>query len=261
MNPIRAALEGPTGYMTGLRFRPDELRRVRQLIRAQWLQRIAQCYPQTIDKFREIEMDRYHELSSLVDHKSLWPKKARILSPLAVREIRSMSLVKTLERELGSFEISDEEDIGHEEMYWRLVRPGTQTDVGPLHADAWFWELGHGETPANHQRVKVWIAIYCDPGQNGFRMVPGSHKRQWRYHGEQRDGLVKPRIDEDERDLDVKLFESEPGSAIVFHDRLLHAGAVGGSHTRVSLEFTAFVKNEDYMRELASSSLTTGRLM
>jgi hypothetical protein len=57
---------------------------------------------------------------------------------------------------------------------------------------------------------------------------------------------VKPQIDEDENSLDAIIFDSKPGDAIVFHDRLLHGGAVGGSSTRVSLEFTMFVKDENY---------------
>ena len=152
--------------------------------------------------------------------------------------------LRTLEDEFGYFEISDEDNVGHEEMYWRLVRPNSPTDVGPLHADAWFWDLGHGVTPSGYKRVKVWIAIYCTPGKDGFKFVPGSHKRQWPYDGELRDGMTKPKIGISEKELDVVIFNSKPGEAIVFNDQLLHGGAVGKNETRVSLEFTMFVKNE-----------------
>jgi hypothetical protein len=233
--------------MTGLCFQPEELAQVQALIRDQWLQRIAEVSPpQVAKRFEAIELNRYHELSDTVDHKSLWSKGQRILSPHAVAKIRQTSLIRALEREFGSFEISDEENVGHEEIYWRLVRPNNPGDVGPLHADEWFWSLGHGVTPPGVQRVKVWVAICCDPGKNGFRFVPGSHKKQWRYHGDLRGGFVKPQIDEDEKTLNIKIFDSNPGDAIVFHDRLLHAGVVGGPNTRVSIEFTMFVKNENY---------------
>ena len=247
MNEIKAALEGPAGYRTGLRFTPGELAQVRALIRDQWLERIAQAAPSALKEFEKITMDRYHELCHLVDHKSLWPKARRILGQVAVKKIRATSLVGALEREFGPFGISDEEEIGHEEMYWRLVRPGGAGDVGPLHADAWFWNLGHGRTPEGAQRVKVWIAIHCDTGQNGFRFVPGSHKKDWPYHGVERDGFVKPQIDVNDEDLEVSIFASKPGDAIVFHDRLLHGGAPGGATTRVSLEFTMFVPLERYL--------------
>lgn len=246
MGNIKKLLEGAPGYMTGLRFSTDELVMVRGLIRDQWFQRIAEASPAAAKTFESVEMDHYHEFCHLVDHKNLWPKSRRILSSDAVQKIRSTSLVQALEEEFGPFEISDEEDVGHEEMYWRLVRPDGANDVGPLHADAWFWELGHGKTPPGHQRVKVWISIYSETGKNGFRYVPGSHKRQWRYHGEQRDGFVKPQIDEDEASLGPVILNSLPGDAIVFHDRLLHGGAPGGNSTRVSMEFTLFVKDRSY---------------
>ena len=183
MNEIKSALEGAPGYITGLSFRPEELALLRKRIRAQWLERIDEVSPAVAAKFEGIPMNRYHELCHLVDHKALWPKARRILRPGVVEELRATSLLRTLGDEFGSFAISDEENLGYEEMSWRLVRPDSASDVGPLHADAWFWELGHGVTPAGHQRVKVWISVYCDPGKNGLRFVPGSHKRIWRYHG------------------------------------------------------------------------------
>ena len=248
MDKMKKSLEGEAGFPTGLRFQPDELALVRSLIRQQWLERVAQASPGAVQQFEAVEMDRYHEVCQLVDHKSLWPKSNRILGAEAVRAIRGTSFIKALEEEFGAFTISDEEEIGHEEMYWRLVRPGSPTDVGPLHADAWFWELGHGKTPPGHQRVKVWVSIFTNPGKNGFRYVPGSHKQDWRYHGEERDGFVKPQIDEDEKSLNSVIFNSRAGDAIVFHDRLLHGGAPGGTSTRVSMEFTMFVKNENYFQ-------------
>jgi hypothetical protein len=246
MTKIKEMLEGPEGRMIGLRFTPEELGMVRGLIREQWLQRIEEADPGLVKTFEAIEMDRYHEFCHLLDHKSMWPKSRRILDHSAVQKIRTTSLIKTLEDEFGPFEISDEEDVGFEEMYWRLVRPDSASDVGPLHADAWFWELGHGKTPPGHKRVKVWVSIFSEPGKNGFKYVLGSHKKQWKHHGEERDGFVKPQIDEDEASLGAVVFESRAGDAIVFHDRLLHGGAPGGSSTRVSMEFTIFVNDANY---------------
>jgi len=157
-----------------------------------------------------------------------------------------MSLMRILEDEFGYFQISDEDNVGHEEIYWRLVRPNSLTDVDPLHADAWFSDLGHGITPPDLKRVKVWIAIYCDPGKGGFKFVPGSHKHECPYHGELKNGITKPEIDISEDELDVVIFNSQPGEAIIFNDQLLHGGALGQGETRVSLEFTMFVKNENY---------------
>lgn len=246
MADIKRMLEGPEGFNTDVRFTSDELAMVRGLIRNQWLQRIEESGEGRSKVFETLEMNRYHEQCHILDHKAMWPKSRRILGADAVKAIRQTSLIKRLEAEFGPFAISGEDGIEKEEMYWRLVRPGSAADVGPLHADQWFWALGHGTTPAGHQRVKVWISIFSEMGQNGFKYVPGSHKKDWRYHGVTKDGMTKPQIDEDESALGAEIFMSQPGQAIVFHDKLLHGGAPGGSTTRVSLEFTLLVKDENY---------------
>ena len=244
---IKDALENEKGYMTGLHLTQEELKKIRSLITNSWLLNIGKnSTSEIVEKFKLAGINRYHDLSYLLDHGLIWPKKTRILNQVAVNEIRNMSLIRRLEEEFGYFDISDEDNVGHEEMYWRLVRPNSPTDVGPLHADAWFWDLGHGITPPGYKRVKVWIAIHCTPGKDGFKFVPGSHKHQWPYRGELRDGITKPKIGISEKDLNVEIFNSQPGEAIVFNDQLLHGGVVGQSETRVSLEFTIFVKNENY---------------
>jgi len=91
------------------------------------------------------------------------------------------------------------------------------------------------------KRIKVWIAIYCERGKGGFRFVRGSHLKEWPYRGEVRDGIMKPEFDVPATALDLEIFESDPGSGIIFHDKLLHGGIVGGCKTRVSIEFTMFV--------------------
>jgi hypothetical protein len=243
---IKQMLEGPGGFYTEVRFTPEELTIARELIRSQWLQRIEESGSGNSRAFENLEMNRYHEQCQMLDHKNMWPKSKRILGADAVKAIRQTSLIKTLEAGFGPFAISGEDGIEKEEMYWRLVRPDGVTDVGPLHADQWFWNLGHGTTPMGHQRVKVWISIYSELGQNGFKFVAGSHKKEWQYLGVAKDGFVKPQIDEDESALETEIFMSQPGQAIVFHDRLLHGGEPGGTTTRVSLEFTMFVKDENY---------------
>lgn len=126
------------------------------------------------------------------------------------------------------------------------MRPNQPSDVGPLHADSWFWELGQMPIPLDHHRVKVWTAIFCEPGLNGFRYVPGSHKQKYPYYGELRFGLLKPQSDLVEDELEIRDFVSQPGDVIVFHDNLIHGGIRGSGSTRVSLEFTIFVPSIRY---------------
>jgi len=241
---MREAVNGTLGYATNLSLPEDELRSVKALIEAHWLDHLQECAPDQSQNFSELGIERYHENAKCIDHSSEWPKNNRVLPAEAVAEIRRTSLFEQLKEEFGEFAISDEDDYGWEELYWRLVRPHEPSDVGPLHADKWFWELGPLKSPDDVERVKCWIAIACEPGLNGLQVVPKSHRRDWRYHGEQRFGMTKPQIDENEDALNPQLIPLEPGQAIVFNDRLLHRGAVNrGNFTRVSLEFTMFVKD------------------
>jgi hypothetical protein len=154
-----------------------------------------------------------------------------------------MSFVKILEKEFGEFLISNEEGLEKEEIYWRLVRPGVSSDIGPLHSDAMFWNLGHGNTPESYKRVKIWIALYCEKGRSGFRFSPGSHAKKVDYIGEDRGGILKPKInDKILSTLTMARFDTDPGGAIIFHDDLVHGGLAGGEKTRVSIEFTIMYK-------------------
>ena len=244
---IKKDIESDAGFYIGISLLDDELLRIQEMITHSWIRCIAESASTEIaKKFEEVGIQRYHELCHLLDHSSIWSKRRRILSLDCVGNIRNMSLIKTLEGEFGRFLISDEEDIGHEEIYWRLVRPDQPSDVGPLHADAWFWELGQMPMPADYYRIKVWTAIHCDPGLNGFRYVPGSHRHSWSYYGQEMNGVTKPQIDISEDQLNIQPFISRPGDTIIFHDRLLHGGLRGSGNTRVSIEFTIFVPQHRY---------------
>lgn len=231
------------GFFFGLKLEQNELDFVRSKVCEQWIGVIKEILPTQADQFFENGIKNYHLLAHLLDHASTWGKLNRVLPKSAVDAIRTTSLFQVLENIYGKFILADEENFGREQICWRLVRPNELSDMGPLHADAWFWELGHGTMPKNRERVKVWVALYCEPGLNGLRVVPYSHKKEWKYHGEYRDGFSKPQIDEDENQLKPELIHTKPGDAIIFHDRLLHGGAPNkGKFTRVSLEFTMLIK-------------------
>lgn len=241
---VNEVLENDCGYYQGFSFQQHELQTLIGFVEEQWLKRIEEKYPMYVQRFSEIGIARYHELAHLLDHGSTWGKEARMFPKRIVEKIRGMSLIQKIEKEYGPIEIVDEENIGYEEIDWRLVRPNQTSDVGPLHADIWFRLLGHGRNPPQGVKaIKVWVALCCEPGSNGLKVVPNSQKKEWRYHGEFRHSFVKPQIDEDEKDLSPILLNTTPGDAVVFHEKLLHRGALNmGQYTRVSMEFMLFVR-------------------
>lgn len=242
-NSVAHALENQAGFYPGFKLEKDEIELAKNLIKEQWLNIIKQHEPSLWQRFDKVGIERYHELSHLLNHGLIWKKSNRILSKKAAEIVRSMSIIKNIEKAYGPVIIVDEENIGYEEIDWRLVRPNQLSDIGPLHTDDWFLKLGHGVTPpANMKAIKVWVALCCEPGLNGLKIVPHSHKKEWRYHGEFRHGFIKPQIDEDEKDLLVQLLHTAPGDVIVFHDKLLHGGAINrGKYCRISMEFMLFV--------------------
>lgn len=236
-------VNGKDGYvfMRSL-LQKEELHRIRQMIRKQWLHHIQDVSPNEAPSFADLDVDCYHERAHLLDHHSIWSKKERTLSAADVKEFRAMSLFRTLESEFGKFAIADVEKNGWEEIYWRLVRPNEPMDVGPLHADKWFWDVLHQPMMTGTERIKIWIAIYCEPGLSGLNIAPGTHLHDYPYHAELRNGIQKPRIDVAESHFKLQLFDSSPGDAILFHDKLIHGGAVTkGNLTRINLEFTLLV--------------------
>ena len=67
---------------------------------------------------------------------------------------------------------------------------------------------------------------------------------EYEYIGVEKHGFIKPQITTPQEILDsrAKIHNGVPGNAIIFHDRLIHGGKIGGELTRVSLEFTILVE-------------------
>lgn len=219
----------------------DDYQLFYQLVFEQYLHVLQGVSSGHVAKYFQSPMSDYHRLydASEFVHSEVWSKNNRVLGPMALRQIESSKLWQTLKTYFGQFLVSDEENYGWGNVYWRIVRPGKQ-DVGPVHADKWFWDLGHGSMPEGYCRYKLWLALEVESGASGLRVVPHSHKSdEWKYHGEMKHGQLKPVIDELDDDLDLCNLEMTKGECVVFHDKLLHGGMPNLSdQTRVSLEFT-----------------------
>lgn len=134
--------------------------------------------------------------------------------------------------------VTDEENLGFANIYWRLVRANSPTDVGPVHADRWFWDLGHGVLPKGYRRVKIWMPLIQDDEVPSLMILPGSHEEEFAYESrEDAFGKKKPVFNNKETTARLIAAPVKVGQAIVFHDNLLHGGRVS-SVDRVSLEWT-----------------------
>jgi hypothetical protein len=240
----RSIYESP-GYFSKIGLSEQELARLREIITHRWLGRIGETAPNFVSEFSKVGVERYHEVSDLIDHGATWNKDARVFSREEVREIIQMSLFSKLKEIFGSADVADIEGLGYPEIYWRLVRPGNPQDVSGIHADSWFYSYTN-ELSDDQQAglIKVWVAVFVAPGHSGLMVMADSHKKNWPNHSELRHGRMKPVLDVADSELDMQVVATEPGEAIVFNTHLLHGG-IPHTHnlTRVNIEFAIRVPN------------------
>ena len=232
-----------SGYSNG-NLSAEDLEVFRSLVFEQYAE-IVSGYDDSLGA--NFKINEYHKskIANSELHKKVWPKNNRILSEARFQRLMDCEFFSEMKLQFDWHEITDEENVGHPEVYFRLCRPDPFTDVGPLHADSWFWELGHGEMPKvdfDTQRIKFWFCLETEEAKTGFRFVENSHEKSYNYTGLQRDGFVKPTFDEATHDLSIESLIGKPGSFFVFNDRLLHGGEVLKSGTRVSCEFTLVIR-------------------
>ena len=177
-------------------------------------------------------------------------KKYRLLSKDQVESVFRTELFRDIANLLGKFNVSDEEDYGWPEVYWRIVRPNKSDDIGPLHADAWFWTLNPDwkNNSKELRRTKVWIPLQCEESLNGLHVIPRSHKHtsKYAYNKVTSNNKSKPVIQSQPEKEDLLLLSPEYGSLVIFDDNLVHGGALNnGRYPRISIEFTCLTKIKD----------------
>ncbi len=166
----------------------------RAIVRHRWRERLAFCYPQ--HDFDAAHIEDYHLLEG-IDHKATWPNEHRILPKRDVLTLKSLPSLRGFKR------LADEGKRGHENILFRVIRPGAQ-DIGPLHADSSFGNV-------DGDCFNVWIGLYTTPG-NGLRVMQNNEP------------------------LDLPL---SSGEGVIFDHHLIHGGAINRSNkTRISIEFT-----------------------
>lgn len=232
----------------------DDLSWFRSVVNLNYYNRISSCYPELIDILHTNNITNYHYIRDLVDHEILWKKKYRLFTKSQINEMTTKEFYDNLSKIFGEFRIADqtydgELFEGQEEVYWRLVSPGIESDVGDIHADGWFHELHKLNTFSDnniYETLKVWIPIYCEINKNGLIGAVGSHNYIHKYYTEKRNNINYPVFDKSERNFDFELIPTQPGEILVFGENFLHGGALNnGSETRVSIEITLKFGNQN----------------
>jgi len=232
------------GFSTAVTLDEHELAIFTAAIERQWLDRIRVVHPEVVDTAASVGLASYHQLADVVDHQALWGSKAhRVLPDVDVDRLLGLPFVDRLRDELGPFRVAEPVygeviERGRRDIYWRIVRPNVPSDVGGLHADRWFHEVHARTNPdwsLDTRTAKVWIPIVCEPGRNGLGVVPMSHRRSWAWADDGHHTWLEDPVDPE----DVLLLPTEPGTLVIFNERLLHVGVPNrATTTRISAELT-----------------------
>ena len=225
----------------------DELAIVREMILRQYLDRLGAVSSALRSEAAAAGIARYHTLALPFEHAAFWSKEKRVLPAATHAALARLGFFRRIREMMPSARIYGDD------LMWRIVRPDAAGDIGPVHADKWFWDAGHGSIPANTARFKMWTAVYTEPGRNGLCVKEHSHSSDdWNHRFELKNGQLKPVIDETPEELGMKLLLLKPGEMVLFHDALLHGGVVNrGTTCRVSIEMTILYAIEEGERALA----------
>jgi hypothetical protein len=240
-----AAFGGAQGLAQGPSFTAAERQRIEELIKAQLLENASQFSSKTAASIADVALADYHKVVDHQDHGRLLSKLGRVLSIRAVDEIKQMSFFDYVRDAFGPYELSDEENFGHEQICFRVVRPNRREDVGSLHRDAWFWDHFGFHVPAGVSRVKAWVPVCGASNEAGLLLAPGSHRVPGGFRTEMVDGKLKFTPEIDPQAVNLHRFLGNPGDPIMFNYGLLHVGALTrGESSRVSFEITIMFRSE-----------------
>tara|TARA_Y100001968_G_scaffold43474_1_gene33476 strand:- start:1652 stop:2413 length:762 start_codon:yes stop_codon:yes gene_type:complete len=156
-------------------------------------------------------------------------------------------LTKNLSRNI---EISDDLNLGYPCFSFRIVRPNVPLDIGPLHADQWFIDIGAtpNRVPKQPSKlIKFWIPLQSHSTLSNLIVVPRSHHniQDYKYKAVETSNGIKPVINSEVLEKDTYMINNQIGEPVIFNMSLIHGGAINLSEKcRVSLEFEFFASNK-----------------
>lgn len=191
-------------------------------------------------EIQDLSFDNYHLSSSKFDHKLIFSRRNRLFNEFGLQLLYQSDLWRKITEDFSNCSITNEIHRAKPEVVWRIVRPFEAGDVGPLHADSWFWSINSWTIPRHRVCTKFWILLNGGEGPSGLVVAPGSQLDSGRmFDVVQADGIFKPVIKKSIPDDQLEYLYIKTGQGVMFSYDLVHGGAVTQANSsRVSIEFT-----------------------
>ena len=239
---IRNLFENEIGYSNLKIFNNEESIYIKNIINKLYVLRLNKFIK--LDNL-DTKIENYHKLNITdKEHNEIWGRSNRKSNKELAGAIRRTNIYNNLKKQLSDLNFSYvvDRNINNEpDIYWRLVRPNKKNDVGPIHADSWFWKLNDYPLPENFKTFKVWVMLSEGTINSGFQLIEGSHqnKEKWSYTSLKKDNTIKPIFDYKKNNYNLLTLKTSFGEGVIFHEDLLHSGKLNTfDETRVSIEFT-----------------------
>ena len=246
-------IDNNEGWMTLPSITERDIKVIQSAILESYNKNIASFFNSTdsriVDSFSKLA--EYHESElGTTYHSKAWPKLSRIVSKDNAHSIREI-FRDHLSLYFRDFTISDEEELGYPNIYWRLVRPNKEEDVGDIHKDKWFWDINTNQVMpvGKTKRYKIWIPLISDTLKNTLEFVSFSQLNpNIRWAKKKKNNQEKPILIDRHYIEEVECSNCRNNFPILFHDEILHRGPVyRGKSSRVSIEFTLCVSEKDIL--------------
>lgn len=147
------------------------------------------------------------------------------------RWARDVGVVRMVRAILGSAEVR----LSQCHHNCVMTKHGGHSSATMWHQDIRYWSFDRPEL------VSVWLALGTENAANGaLKLIPGSHRETLDRGRFDRDLFLRPDLPENARLIDAAAAVAlEPGDALFFHCRLLHAAERNDTQrVKLSLVFT-----------------------
>ena len=248
------------GYSLDLKLQNKEFKLLKEIVFNHLCDKIKKY--KIKNKLNKFHLNSIHTVEKKINYEKFIIQKNRILNKEDYLKISNLPFYKKIKKIFKSFHHVSNGPFAKKygQFIIRVVRPKNEKDVGPIHADKWFFDLNkkekHYRVPKfNETNIKFWIPICLEIKKSGLIISKKSQFKNYKYKyksdiviNKKKKLIHKKPIFDHKRYFKTKfnIVKSNPGQIVIFTDKLLHGGTNKfANKTRVSIEFSIITKKKN----------------